>query len=102
MESKSVVWGVQQLFIRPGDGNEYQVSALQEAQISSKATIAQLMGDDALVALDTQPKDKKLAINLKHGQTTSVVETLLVGGTNVSNAAASLTSPNLESEDSSM
>lgn len=96
-DKNSVVWGVKQLFIRPGDGNEYQIQAAQESQITAKATIAKLMGDDSLVALDTQPKSKDLAISFKNGQISQKVETLLLGGTNVSNAAASLTSPKQES-----
>lgn len=102
MDNPSSVWGIQQLFVRPGNGIEYQIKAAQEAQITSKATLAKLMGDDSLVPLDTQPKSKELAINFKNGQISQVVETLLVGGTNVSNAAGSLTLPNQESVDATM
>lgn len=101
-DQPSSVWGIQQLFIRPGDGKEYQIKACQEAQITAKATLAKLMGDDSLVPLDTQPKSKEIAVNFKNGQISQVVETLLIGGSNVSNAAGTLTANNQESVDTSI
>lgn len=101
-DKNSVIWGVKQLFIRPGDGNEYQLEAAQEAQVSAKATIAKLMGDDALVALDTQAKSKDLSIAFKNGKLSAAVVQLMVGGTNVSNGAGTLTSPLQESVDASI
>lgn len=102
-DGKAVVWGVQQLFVRPGDGQEYQLEACQDAQITANATLAQLMGDDSLVPLDTQPKDKKLSIKAKAGKLSMKAAMLMVGGTYLSNAAQTLSSyAEQESDDSSM
>lgn len=83
-------WGVQQVFVRPGDGQEYQLAACQEATIAATATLAELMGDDSLVALDAQPKKKAMSVKVKHGRMTAKLAQLLAGGAYTQQASSSL------------
>lgn len=96
------VWGVQQLFVRPGDGMEYQLAACQEASISAQATIAELMGDDSLVPLDTQPKKKSMTVKAKHGRVSLKLVNLMTGGTYVQQGSSAIGSPVQESDGGSM
>ena len=103
MEPNVVSWDIQQLFIRPGDGYEYPMLAAQEAGITAKASLAKLLGDNSLVALDTQPKAKDINIKVKNGQFSLKLMTQLVGGTYTDNAPSSiLGTPVAETDDLTM
>lgn len=95
------VFGLKQIWVRVG-GVEYPLAAAQDAQLTAKQTLVELMGDDAITPLDIQPKKMEVSVKGKYGQLSLVALNAIMGGTETQTAAGAVTTPAEENGGCSM
>lgn len=102
MSDKVQVFGLSAIYISGSDGIEEQIKAAQDASLSSKITLAELRGDDSLLPLAITPKTLDIDIKGKNGQISLLGLKILDGGTLTTQAAAAVSTPLQETEDSTI
>jgi hypothetical protein len=100
-ENKISVFGLEGVYVRVG-ATEHKLEAAQNAEMSANINLEDLMGDNSLVPLDSQPKSMEIEVRGRHGKVALEVLDALIGGTQVQKTAGTFDGPDEENGGCSM